>query len=931
MKKDDSASILRFTRDFSLKEMRKINLFPSLFFLAFIFFPVKSFPHSPEIPRITQVSIMIDGQPAEESIQGLIPIKEGDSFSLKKITESIRQVYKTGIFSDVQVLRSGGEEVQLTYLLTRKLFTRRIVFRGQKRASARKLKERLTSLHEGGFFSEERLSKATEEVKDALTNEGYFYPEVKASAERAGQSPVVGVLFDIQSAKRFLIRKISFSGQEVLAEAELKKKMRSKEEKFFIPSIVEQDIQKLKRILNLMDYQRAEVELERKEFDEKEGVVDLRLRVNPQQKIEIVVEGAQIPLDLLRPIWEAEIFEEWGLAEGEAKIIGHLRRRGYLFASVNSFIENVGNTMRVVYKVTPNEMVQVEGISFEGVKHFTPEELRNKLGIKEKAPFLGWVDGERLFALPAEVQLLYKTRGFSETRVDLNFSRRGAMISAIFYVDEGRQERISKLTFSGAELFEAKALLEQISGFEGGPFFQPSIQNDVEKLENFYLNQGIRGTEIEPRVEKTDENLYSVVFHIQEGKKAVVDSVIITGNLTTKRGIILRELRLKEGDVALYDKIRESKSRLERLGIFTKVSIEEISLSSDRINLVINVTEGERNYASLGLGLETKSEPHTFVLWNNPLRLRGTAELIRSNIFGSAAQLSLVGQASLYEKRGVLTWEQPYLFGIPVPNYVNAWWESEERKSFSYERRGASLTGIKPVSKKLLFQTTLRWTSTTLYDLQVEESEVDRPYSPFSATSVSGSFIWDERNDPFNPEKGAFLSLVLERAFPFFKAESDFVKSFFKYQHFIPVSSRINFSLTARLGLGGGKVPIPIHERFFAGGSNSFRGARFDELGPKDPDSLKPRGGEALVLLNLELTFPLVSQMRELSGAVFYDKGNVFDEPKHFVFSSLQDAVGLGVRYRTPLGPVRFDLGWNLDAPREERKILAFITIGNVF
>jgi outer membrane protein insertion porin family len=225
----------------------------------------------------------------------------------------------------------------------------------------------------------------------------------------------------------------------------------------------------------------------------------------------------------------------------------------------------------------------------------------------------------------------------------------------------------------------------------------------------------------------------------------------------------------------------------------------------------------------------------------------------------------------------------------------------------------------------------MKWARTNFITLLIEESEVDRQLHPFSTTSISGSLIWDRRDDPFNPRKGYFLSFVLERAFPFLKSESDYLKSFIKYKQFIPIFSGVTFSATSRLGLGGGRQPIPIHERFFAGGSNSFRGEKFDELGPKDPVSQKPVGGEALFLLNFELTFPLILAIKDLSGALFYDKGNVFAEMKHFNLTALQDAVGIGIRYRTPLGPLRLEVAWNLDAAKGERKPLVFLTIGNVF
>jgi outer membrane protein insertion porin family len=106
---------------------------------------------------------------------------------------------------------------------------------------------------------------------------------------------------------------------------------------------------------------------------------------------------------------------------------------------------------------------------------------------------------------------------------------------------------------------------------------------------------------------------------------------------------------------------------------------------------------------------------------------------------------------------------------------------------------------------------------------------------------------------------------------------------------------------------------------------------KFDKLGPKDPDSFKPVGGKALLLFNLELAFPILSRVKNLFGIVFFDKGNVFERRKQVSWAALQDAVGFGIRYRTPLGPIRFELGWNLDAPAGERKPLVFITIGNVF
>jgi outer membrane protein insertion porin family len=225
--------------------------------------------------------------------------------------------------------------------------------------------------------------------------------------------------------------------------------------------------------------------------------------------------------------------------------------------------------------------------------------------------------------------------------------------------------------------------------------------------------------------------------------------------------------------------------------------------------------------------------------------------------------------------------------------------------------------------------TTLRWASTTLTFLNFAEDQVDRQHFPFSATSISESLIRDKRDDAFNPEAGSFFSSVLEWAYPLFGVESDFLKGYLKYQRYQPLFGRVSLGLTARGGLGMGKMPI--HERFFAGGASSFRGQPFDRLGPTDAESGMPVGGKALLLFNVELRFPLFPTVPNLTGAAFYDKGGVFKERDDFDLSALEDAVGVGFRYKTPLGPLRIDLGWNLHPSEDRKQPIVFITIGNVF
>jgi outer membrane protein assembly complex protein YaeT len=863
------------------------------------------------------------------NLGGLIAVKEGEPFSLSRVSNAIKQIYRTGLFSDVRVLKAGEGRAELTFLLKRKLSARKIVFRGPSGVSRGRLHEGLYSLRPGGEYTEDRLAKAKAELRDVLLREGYFSPEITSSISRDPVLPSLDVFFEINAGQRYTVGDIHFQGEILFPKQDLAPKMKSRLGKEYIPSRFDQDLARLKEVYKSSGYPWAEVKLASRDFDESRHQVSLAVNIVPHEKIDFIIKGAEVPPAILWPIWEERIFEEWGQAEGEARILSYLIKQGYIFATLRSSLERSENSIRVIYDVSPGQKHKIHDIVFEGLTYFTPDQLKKELDLAAKIPLFTWVDGQKVFELKKTIESLYEAQGFINTRVDLNFRVRGNSAEAIFFIDEGIQQKIADVAFPGAVLFSAEHLSSGLLCRKDGPFFQANVRKDIEKLESYYLNQGVRGTKISAAVEKSGEHLFSVKFIISEVELVRIEKIVVTGNVLTKKKTIAKELRIKEDEFAFWDAIQESKRNLENLGVFSEVTIEEIPLSNEKENVVISLKEGERNYVGVGIGLETKREPWATSLWTNELRPRGTAEFIRSNVLGRAYQFSLVAQLGLREKRGVVSWEQPYFFGLPVETYLNAWLEKEERVSFGFERSGISLTGIKPLSSNLMSLTNIRWARTILYFLEIEESEVDRQHYPFSSTSVSESIFWDKRDDTFNPERGFFLSGVLEWAYPLFKAESDYLKFFSKYQHFFPILSRVNFHSTLRLGLGMGRMPI--QERFFAGGSNSFRGVAFDELGPEDPSSGKPVGGKALLVLNLELRFPVISGFQDLFGAIFYDKGNVYSKRKQVSLASLQDAVGFGLRYRTPLGPLRFDLGWNLDAPAGKKKPLAFITIGNVF
>ncbi len=920
----------KFARD---SDRRKAERLPGLLLaVALAAAPSAAFPSRPqdtERPVVDSVVIQADGLAGEQNLRELISIKKGDPYSLMAIDRSVKQIYGTGLFSDVRVARSGDARVALTFFLTHRLTVRSVVFRGGEGIPRSRMKDGVEAVRAGAFYSEDKVDRASSELRDVLAREGYFGAVVEAVVERNLEASTAEIIFEIGPGRRYAISGIEFQGPVLVRLQELRARLRDKVGAAYAPSRFREDLEKLKAYYVGLGYRQAEVGLAREDFDESTGRVALDVSVQPGDKITFLVRGAEVPSSLLAPLWEERIFEEWGLAEGENRILNLLRRRGYVFASLSSRIERLENEVRVIYDVTPGERYRVDRLEFDGISAFTPGRIRDEVGIGEKMPFFALINGERLFEVPREIEFFYQKNGFPDCRVDLNLKSRGKAATAVFAVSEGARRTVGRIEIAGASLFSPDAIRSAMTSVEGGGYYPPDVRKDVELIEAFYLNQGVRGTAVTFDAREISAGSFAILITISEGRLVRVGEVVVTGNRVTRKKTILRELRLAPGDPASRDLVLETRRRLEGLGIFSEVKLDEVAVSPGVENLVIAVREGERNFASLGAGLETKNEPRSLALWENDITLRGTAEYIRANVFGAAAQVSLVGQISLVEKRAVASWEQPYFFGIPMQTVFNGWLEREDRTSFGFDRRGFSLNVIKPMSPGLVLLGTVSWSRTKLTHLEIAESEVDRQLLPFATMLASASVIRDRRDDSFNPSRGTFMSAVGEWAFPLLGTESDYLKAFFKYQYYHPLLSRLNFSATARIGLGRGRIPVP--ERFFAGGSNSFRGERIDELGPKDPDTGMPIGGKAMVLANLEVRFPLFQSLPDLSGAAFYDIGQVFSKRKDFSLFNFQGAVGLGLRYRTPLGPFRFDLGWNVDDPEKKGRPILFITIGNVF
>jgi outer membrane protein assembly factor BamA len=511
----------------------------------------------------------------------------------------------------------------------------------------------------------------------------------------------------------------------------------------------------------------------------------------------------------------------------------------------------------------------------------------------------------------------------------------------------------------------------------GRPFYRPQLDADRDAIEQLYRNEGFEDVRIEPRTTLRDDGArVDLQWTIVEGPHVVVDRVLVSGNTRTSADLIRREIVLKPGSPLGADLVVESQRRLAALGLFRRVRIVELphgaSLTRD---ILIDVEESPPTTIGYGGGLEAGRRLHTGEGAQAEERIdvapRGFFEVSRRNLWGKNRAVNLFTRVSFRpldpvtlpegtadpggygfnEYRVVGTFREPRLFDTPGDFQVTGFLEQAIRSSFNFRRGGVRIEYGRRLANRLLVSGRYALEKTRLFDVRTIRPEdavsIDRLFPQVRLSTLTGSVLRDSRADPIDPVGGTLLGTDVSVALRALGSQVGFVKSFsqgFVYRR-IPHASSFTVVAGARLGMamgfervledGAAISDLPASERFFAGGDSTVRGFVLDRLGTAETLNQFgfPTGGNGLVVANVELR---TAYWKGLSAVSFVDIGNVFRFAGDISLGDLRPATGAGLRYRSPLGPLRFDVGFNLD-PRAlpngdlERRTVFHLSLGQAF
>jgi outer membrane protein insertion porin family len=599
---------------------------------------------------------------------------------------------------------------------------------------------------------------------------------------------------------------------------------------------------------------------------------------------------------------------------------------GYFGATITPRTERTPEgDLRVVFRIEEGPKLRIDRIVVDGNQALSDKQIKAAMETKER---LFWIlpfstVQRRVFEDDVErILQLYADHGYIQARVESHeivpdLAREKVTLRV--RVVEGPQFRTGTIAIKGNEVLPTEEIQKLLRLREGEVFSRGALRASVRAIVDRYSELGRARAEVEPQTVNDVQNLkVDVTLAIVEGGPVYVERINITGNTKSSERVLRRELRVAEGELFTFQKLVRSRQRMFNLGYFDEVNVTtEQGSTPDRIVINIDVKERATGLFSIGAGYSSVDN------------LFATIDVSQRNLFGRGQEVFLRFRIGASSRLGLIGFTEPYLFGIPLRAGFDIYDRQREFDDFTEERLGGDIRASYPLTEYLTLSGLYRLEEVEISDLFPDASEALRAEEGTKLNSaLEFTLARDSRDNIFEPSRGSRNSIDL--TFAGLGGDTKFYKVVGESAWFVPLPFW-NWVWAVRgvagFAEGWGGEEVPIFERFFLGGATTLRGQRTRSVSPRD-EAGERIGGDKELLFSTELLIPIVPRFR---FALFFDAGNAYGFGKDFDPTDLRLGAGIGVRFFSPLGPLRLDLGYNLDKEPGEKDFQVHFTVGSPF
>lgn len=853
----------------------------------------------------------------------------------------------------------------------------------------------VTNLQDEDPYDQGRIPVAEEALLNFFRKNGYFQAQVHSEKEIDDAHQLVNVTFSVQMGKLAKIGKIDFQGADDSEDAKLRHSVRSlrarltgallKPGKPYTAERIKAATTLLKRTLTQQRRLASSVHENPPQYHPENNRVDVSFKVEVGPVVTVRTTGARLTvlpflsgrqMKKLIPIYSEGTIDSDLVKEGQQNLIDYFQKKGYFDVQVTTNLQQQPGQILLVYNIERGKKHKVDRIAFQGNYAIPEKDLLAQLVVKKAHIWShGRISQKLIKQSVTNLEALYRDRGYEDVKITPQVVDHEAKVDVAFEIVEGPQTVVDRTEVTGNNNVPYEQLTAP-AGFQlrsGMPFSPRRLSEDRNRISATYLNRGYLNAEVKATVNRhaDDPHRVDVTYAITERQPVRVGEVVYLGQKRTHLSLIKKTARLPTETPMRRGEMLQAESQLYDLNIFDWSSVGPRRPITDQTDeeMVVKVHEAKRNEITYGFGFEishrggnvpsgTVAVPGlpTIGLGNNKVASsqstfaspRGSIAFSRRNMRGLAETASASILLSRLDQRVLTTYAQPHFIGSQWSSLTSFSVErTTENPLFAAGLGDLSFQVERLISRKKNTRLQLRYdfNKTILSHLLVPALVLPEDRNVRLST-LSASLIRDTRDKPLDAHRGVFSTLNFGVTPTALGSSANFARLFGQYAYYKPFHA-IVFANSIRLGFAKALAGsfVPTSQLFFSGGGTSLRGFPINEAGPQRivpfctglqnqtgcVNVTVPVGGRQLFILNSEVRFPL-GIMKALGGVVFYDGGNVSQGINfHSFVNDYSNTVGFGLRYATPIGPIRIDVGRNLNPVPGLNPTQYYITIGQAF
>jgi outer membrane protein insertion porin family len=928
-----------------------------------------------------------------------LALQPGQPLDGEKLRDSLRRLYATGLYHTISVegVRMG-DEVTIVFTGEPRAFIGSVVVDGVKDERLASQLARAAKLDAGTVFSEAKLVRGDELIRQQLQENGYYAPTVSHRTEADLARAQVNVTYIVAIGKDARVGDVAVDGDSGMPLETFRKKSKLKFDSKVNRDTTNRALTALRKEYQKQQRLESDVNAKSKQYQPATNHLNYQFGVNRGPIVTIEVEGVKLgkgTIKRLIPVYEEGAVDDDLLNEGDRNLRDYYQRAGYFNVTItHSRKVQTAERANIVYQVNLGLKHRVIAVSVAGNKYFGTDTILSRLSVQKADIFEknGLYSQALVNTDTGAITALYQSNGFSNVKVtpDVTDSEKTAegeplkigTVAVKYEIEEGTQQKIGKFEVFGATQVPLATLEPLLNTRVGQPYSAANVSGDRDEILGYYLDHGFGQAQVNATQQIDPDNaaLVNIKINISEGDEIFVRQVLISGLEHTRPKTVDQLVTVHPGDPLNQAALLATQRGLYNLALFNEVNTAVQNPTGDELrkNVLVQLTEAKRWDFNYGFGFEAQTgnpsnsclseetlislgiDPSTYKCSPNGYTGVSPAVLFdvtRTNVRGTNQSATLRTAYGTLEQRATILYQFPHLFGWQKfdgslsGGYIN----SQDVTTYSSSQLLGSVRVTERPDRRNTLIYEFSYRRVKVNNVQVAPNLVPLYSQPVRVGGPGVTWIRDTRDDALDAHRGTYNTVQDFFAGSVFGSQANFNRLDMTNSSYYTVGKRrwviarsTRFGTEQAFGSNTDQ-DIPLPERLYAGGAQSHRGFAINQAGPRDDQTGYPIGGAGVFVNSLELrlpnpTLPIVGN--NLGFVLFHDMGNVFNSVSDIgpsflrfhqpdvagckdtsvpppesptltsgkcSFNYFSHAVGIGLRYHTPIGPIRVDFAVNLD------------------